>query len=102
MICPNCNEKIDLTLKRYFKSLFGKHDCPSCYSSFKLKRTKIYFLWIFLSIIIASGGSFLILTFVTDKNFLELYYTIWLWFIFFICCYIDRKIENNLPTVEIK
>ena len=43
MTCPNCNKKVELTTKKYFKSLLGKYTCPSCSANFKLKRTKIYF-----------------------------------------------------------
>lgn len=102
MNCPSCNKKVELTSKKYFKSLLGKHDCPYCSSKFKLKRTKIYFIWILLSIVIVAGGSFFISTFITDKKVLDISYGIWLLSLFFIYTYIDRKIENNMPTVEIK
>lgn len=102
MKCPSCNKKVELTNKRYFKSLLGKHDCPYCLSQFKLKHTKIYFLWIFLSIAMVIGGSFFILNFVADRNSLDIFYGVWLMSLFFIYCYIDRKIENNMPTIEIK
>lgn len=102
MTCPNCNEEIDLTNKRYFKSLLGKHECSHCLTQFKLKRTKIYFIWIFLSIIIVIGSSFFILNYVTDRKYLDISYGSLLIFLFFTCSYIDRKIENRLTTIKIK
>lgn len=101
MNCPNCNEKIELTTKRYFSSLFGKHICSNCSIIFKLKRTKIYFLWIFLSIIFVVFSSLFIINFVTNKEVLDITYMVYLVILFFVYCFIDRKIENSLPTKAI-
>lgn len=98
MNCPNCNEKIELTTKRYFGSLFGKHICPNCSITFKLKRTKIYFLWIFLSMVFVLISSLFIINFVTNKEVLDIFYMVYLGILFFVYCFIDRKIENSLPT----
>ena len=94
MNCPNCNEKIELTTKRYFGSLFGKHICPNCSIIFKLKRTKVYFLWIFVSIIFVVFSSL----FIINKEVLDITYMVYLGILFFVYCFIDRKIENSLPT----
>ena len=72
MNCPNCNEKVELTAKRYFGSLFGKHICPSCSANFKLKRTKTYFLWIILSIVFIVFSSLFILNSILDKEILNI------------------------------
>jgi pilus assembly protein TadC len=101
MNCPNCNEKIELTTKRYFSSLFGKHSCPNCSTTFSLIRTKIYFLWIFLSIIFVVFSSLFIINFVTNKEVLDITYIFYLVILFFVYCFIDRKIENSLPTKAI-
>lgn len=101
MNCPNCKKEVELTTKRYFKSLLGKHICPSCATKFKLKRTNIYFLWIFLSIIFVALSSSFILNFVINKEILNLTYFIWLIVLFFVYTFIDRKIENNMPTLVI-
>jgi pilus assembly protein TadC len=98
MICPNCNKKVELTTKKYFKSLLGNYICPDCSSKFKLKRTKIYFLWIFLSIIIVILSSLFIINSITNKEFLNVTYFSWLIVLFFLYTYIDRKIENSMPT----
>ena len=98
MNCPNCNEEVELTAKRYFGSLFGKHICPKCSTIFKLKRTKRYFLWIFLSIVFVVFSSLFIINFVTNKEVLNIIYMLWLVILFFVCSFIDRKIENSLPT----
>jgi hypothetical protein len=101
MNCPNCNEKIELTTKRYFKSLLGKHICPNCSTTFSLKHTKTYFLWIFLSIVFVLFSSLFIINFVTNKEDLDITYMIYLVILFFVCSFIDRKIENSLPTRSI-
>ena len=101
MTCPNCNEEVELTTKRYFSSLFGKHICPNCSIIFKLKRTKIYFLWIFLSIIFVVFSSLFIINFVTNKEVLDITYIFYLGILFFVYCFIDRKIENSLATKAI-
>jgi hypothetical protein len=101
MNCPNCNEEVELTTKRYFGSLFGKHICPKCSTIFKLKRTKRYFLWIFLSIIFVLFSSLFIMNFITNKEVLDITYMVYLVILFFIYCFIDRKIEDNLPTKAI-
>ncbi|MDD2894563.1 MAG: hypothetical protein PHG81_00970 [Aliarcobacter sp.] len=98
MNCPNCNQEVELTTKRYFKSLLGKHICPNCSTVFSLKHTKIYFLWIFVSIVFVVFSSLFIINFVTNKEVLDITYTIYLVILFFIYCFIDRKIENSLPT----
>lgn len=98
MICPNCNEEVELTTKRYFKTLLGKHTCPNCSSTFSLKYTKKYFLWIFLSIVFVVGSSLLIINFITNKEVLNITYSIYLLVLFFVYCFIDRKIENSMPT----
>ena len=98
MICPNCNEEVELTTKRYFGSLFGKYICPKCSTKFKLKRTKRYFLWIFLSIVFVVFSSLFIINFVTNKEVLNIIYMLWLVILLFVCSFIDRKIENSLPT----
>ena len=101
MNCPNCNEKVELTAKRYFTSLLGKHICPSCSTSFKLKHTKIYFLWIVLSIVFIVFSSLFILNSILDKEILNIVYFTWLVVLFFVYSFIDRKIENSLPTKAI-
>ena len=101
MTCPNCNKKVELTTKKYFKSLLGKYTCPSCSANFKLKRTKIYFLWIFLSIVFVVFSSLFIINFVTNKEVLDSTYMVYLMILFFVYCFIDRKIENSLPTKAI-
>lgn len=98
MNCPNCNEEVELTTKRYFKSFLGKHICPNCSTVFSLKHTKIYFLWIFVSIIFVAFSSLFIINFVTNKEVLNIIYMLWLVILFFVCSFIDRKIENSLPT----
>jgi pilus assembly protein TadC len=101
MNCPNCNEEVELTTKRYFGSLFGKYICPKCSTKFKLKRTKRYFLWIFLSIVFVVFSSLFIINFVTNKEVLDITYMVYLVILFFVYCFIDRKIENSLPTKAI-
>ena len=101
MNCPNCNEKVELTTKRYFKSLLGKHICPNCSTIFSSKHTKIYFLWIFLSIVFVLFSSLFIINFITNKEVLDITYLIYLVILFFVCSFIDRKIENSLPTRSI-
>jgi hypothetical protein len=98
MTCPNCNGEVELTTKRYFKTLLGKHICPNCSSSFSLKYTKRYFLWILLSIAFVIGSSIFIINFITNKEVLNIIYMIWLIVLFFVYCFIDRKIENTMPT----
>ena len=102
MTCPNCNEKVELTTKRYFKTLLGKHICPNCSSVFSLKYTRRYFLWIFLSIVFVLGSSLFIINFVTNKEVLNVTYIIYLVILFFVYSFIDRKIENSLETRSIK
>ncbi len=101
MNCPNCNEKIELTTKRYFGSLFGKHICPNCSIIYKLKRTKIYFLWIFLSIVFVVFSSLYIINFVKNQEVLDIIYMLYLGILFFVYFFIDRKIENSLATKAI-
>lgn len=101
MNCPNCNEKIELTTKRYFGSLFGKYICPNCSIIYKLKRTKIYFLWIFLSIVFVVFSSLYIINFVKNQEVLDIIYMLYLGILFFVYCFIDRKIENSLATKAI-
>ncbi|RXJ83935.1 hypothetical protein [Arcobacter cloacae] len=96
MNCPNCNEKIELTTKRYFTSLFGKHTCPNCFSKLKIKHTKIYFLWIFLSLIFVIISSLFILSFFQNQSSKEIIYFIWLVILFIVYTFIDRKIENKM------
>lgn len=96
MNCPNCNEKIELTIKRYFSSLFGKHTCPNCFSKLKIKHTKIYFLWIFLSLIFVIISSLFILSFFQNQSSKEIIYFIWLIILFIVYTFIDRKIENKM------
>jgi hypothetical protein len=98
MTCPYCNKKVELTTKRYFKTLLGKHICPKCSTTFSLKYTKRYFLWIVLSIVFVVGSSLLIINFITNKELLNVTYMIYLVILFFVYCFIDRKIENNMPT----
>lgn len=101
MTCPNCNEKVELTTKRYFKSLLGKYTCPSCSTNFKLKRTKIYFLWIFLSIVFVTLSSLFIINTISNKEVLDVTYFTYLIVIFIVYTFIDRKIENSMPTQTI-
>lgn len=96
MNCPNCNEKIELTTKRYFSSLFGKHTCPNCFSKLKIKHTKIYFLWIFLSLIFVIISSLFILSYFQNQSSKEIIYFIWLVILFIVYTFIDRKIENKM------
>ena len=102
MNCPNCNEKVELTTKRYFTSLLGKHTCPSCSCKFKIKHTKIYFLWIFISLIFEIMSSLFILNYFENKASRDMVYFVWLVVLFFIYSFIDRKIENNLPAQALK
>ena len=101
MTCPNCNKKVELTTKKYFKSLLGKYTCPSCSANFKLKRTKIYFLWIFLSIVFVVVSSLFIINTISDKEVLDISYFVWLVLLFIVYTFIDRKIENTMPTQTI-
>ncbi|MDZ7818526.1 MAG: hypothetical protein U5K55_07880 [Aliarcobacter sp.] len=101
MNCPKCNEKVELTTKRYFKTFLGRHTCPNCFNSFSLKYTKKYFLWIFLSIIFVVLSSLFIINFITNKEVLDIIYMVYLLILFFVYCFIDRKIENNLLTKSI-
>lgn len=96
MKCPNCNEKIELTTKRYFSSLFGKHTCLNCFSKLKIKHTKIYFLWIFLSLIFVIISSLFILSYFQNQSSKEIIYFIWLVILFIVYTFIDRKIENKM------
>jgi predicted neutral ceramidase superfamily lipid hydrolase len=96
MKCPYCNEKIELTTKRYFGSLFGKHNCPNCFSKLKIKHTKIYFLWIFLSLIFVIISSLFILSYFQNQSSKEIIYFIWLVILFIVYTFIDRKIENKM------
>lgn len=98
MNCPNCKEKVELTTKRYFKSLLGKHICPKCSTEFKLNYTKVYFLWIFLSIVFVIESSLFIINFITNKEVLDVIYLVYLVILFFIYSFIDRKIENSMET----
>lgn len=102
MNCPNCNEKVELTTKRYFTSLLGKHTCPNCSCKFKIKHTKIYFLWIFISLIFVIMSSLFILNYFENKASRDMVYFVWLVVLFFIYSFIDRKIENNLPAQALK
>lgn len=102
MNCPNCNEKIELSTKRYFTSLLGKYTCPSCSCKFKIKHTKIYFLWIFISLILVIMSSLFILNYFENKASRDMVYFVWLVVLFFIYSFIDRKIENNLPAQALK
>ena len=101
MNCPNCNKEVELTTKRYFGSLFGKHICPKCSTIFKLKRTKRYFLWIFLSIVFVVVSSLFIINTISDKEVLDISYFVWLVVLFIVYTFIDRKIENTMPTQTI-
>lgn len=38
LVCPHCQHSFDLTWARYWKSPFGKHQCPECHRKLKLKR----------------------------------------------------------------
>ena len=76
MNCPNCNKEVELTTKRYF-------------------------LWIFLSIIFVLFSSLFIMNFITNKEVLDSTYMVYLVILFFVYCFIDRKIEDNLPTKAI-
>jgi hypothetical protein len=46
-------------------------------------------------------SSLFIINFVTNKEVLNIIYMIWLVILFFVCSFIDRKIENSLPTRSI-
>ena len=100
MNCPNCNEKIELTTKRYFSSLFGKHTCPNCFSKLKIKHTKIYFLWIFLSLIFVIISSLFILNYFENESSKNTIYFTWLIILFIVYTFIDRKIENKLLLIN--
>ncbi len=101
MNCPNCNEKVELTTKRYFSNFLGRYFCANCSSQFKLKHTKIYFLWIFVSIVFVVFSSLFILNLDMNKELINTIYVFWLIILFFTYTFIDRKIENRMPTKKI-
>ena len=102
MKCPNCNTEVELTVQKYFKSLLGVHSCDSCSTKFKLQRKYKYYLWILLSIPLALLSSYFITTLIIQEDSKNLIFCSWIIVLFFIYTYIDRKIENNLSTIEVK
>jgi hypothetical protein len=55
MKCPNCNEEFAYTWTIYFKSPFGRINCPLCSRRFRLKWSAKYFLILFSAWIIFAG-----------------------------------------------
>lgn len=54
MKCPSCHHEFRLTLRKYFRSLAGRHDCPACRTRFRLKFTLSYlFILIGAEIVLA-------------------------------------------------
>lgn len=47
MKCPHCDKEVALTWKRYWTAPMGKHVCPECGESFRLKHSLIYYTTIF-------------------------------------------------------
>jgi transposase-like protein len=101
MKCPHCETNVELDSKLYFKSFFGRYTCPSCSSKFKLKRGYKYLIWIIIAIVIAFLDSFYVMEFAKETSFSAVIFASWLVVLFFAFCYIDRRIENNMPTVKI-
>jgi len=102
MICPNCDEEIELTWRRYAKAPFGKHKCPSCSSRFKLKRPWYYWLipvsvWPLTFLVGVK-----IILFMHGNCELEKYIgpvvTALIITVAAVLLIIDRKIENNMGT----
>lgn len=101
MKCPHCKANVELDSKLYFKSFFGRYTCPSCTSVFKLKRGIKYFIWILIAILIAALDSYYVIEFAKETTFATVIFALWLVILFFAYCFIDRKIENNMPTVKV-
>lgn len=53
MICPACKAALELSWRRYLRSLSGKHVCPYCAATFRFKITLKY-LQLWLDILIAA------------------------------------------------
>jgi uncharacterized membrane protein len=102
MKCPNCNATVDLTVKKYFKSFLGIHFCDSCSTKFKLQRKYKYYIWILVSIPFALLSSYFIANLEIQENSKNLAFSLWLIVLFLIYTYMDRKIENKLPTIKVK
>ena len=101
MKCPHCQTNVELDSKLYFKSFLGKYTCPSCLKEFKLKRGMKYFGWVLIAIFIAFLDSYFVMKFAETTTFSSVIFIFWLVILFFSYCYIDRKLENNMPTVKI-
>ena len=101
MKCPHCQTSVELDSKMYFKSLIGKYTCPSCTRKFKLDRGMKYYIWIAIAIFIAVIDSYFVMKFAQTTTFSGVIFASWLVVLFFAYCYIDRKLENNMPTKKI-
>jgi transposase-like protein len=101
MKCPHCQTTVELDSKLYFKSFLGKYTCPSCSSLFKLKRGIKYFSWVLIAIFIALLDSYFVMNYAQTTTFSGVIFASWLVVLFFSYCYIDRKLENDMPTVKI-
>lgn len=101
MKCPHCQTNVELNSELYFKSFFGKYICPSCSLSFKLQRGAKYFIWVIIAVFIAFLDSYFVMEFAKTTTFSGVIFTLWLIVLFFSYCYIDRKLENNMPTKKL-
>ncbi|MBU3015176.1 hypothetical protein KO488_10435 [Poseidonibacter lekithochrous] len=101
MKCPHCQTNVKLDSKLYFKSFLGRYTCPSCLNKFKLKRGIKYYIWILIAICVAFLDSYLVMNFAQTTTFSGVIFASWLVLLFFAFCYIDRKLENNMPTIKI-
>ncbi|WP_122893136.1 hypothetical protein [Arcobacter peruensis] len=101
MKCPHCQTSVELDSKMYFKSLTGKYTCPSCSNKFKLDRSIKYYGWIAIAIFIALIDSYFVMKFAQTTTFSSVIFASWLVVLFFAYCYIDRRLENNMPTKKI-
>lgn len=101
MKCPHCDAKVKLDSKLYFKSFLGRYTCPSCNNKFKLKRGIKYYFWILIAIAVAFLDSYYVMSFAQTTTFSGVIFASWLVLLFFAFCYIDRKLENNMPTIKV-
>lgn len=56
MKCPHCKTEFPLTWTRYAKAPTGKHICPSCHGTAKLRITPSYFLCLLFPLGIVTCG----------------------------------------------
>lgn len=101
MKCPHCKTNVELDSKLYFKSFLGRYTCPSCFNKFKLKRGIKYYIWILIAISVAFLDSYFVMNFAKTTSFSAVFFISWLIVLFFAFCYIDRKLENSMPTMKL-